>query len=165
MADRGARMDEYLQVLKALWAMDSPQYQGRFVSIQGVDAQPRPVQRPGPPIVVGGEAPIALRRAVTMANGWYGFATTPAEAGRYIAALRRLAHEHERPADLGRLELTVTPVGPLHRATVDQYQELGVDRLVLLPEPEAQRGRRHAPVPVDRILHNIDTMAAALLAG
>lgn len=165
MADRGARMDEYLRVLKALWTMDSPQYQGRFVSIQGVDAQPRPVQRPGPPIVVGGEAPIALRRAVTMANGWYGFATTPAEAARYITALRRLAQQHERPADLGRLELTVTPVGPLDRATVDQYQELGVDRLILLPEPEAQRGQRHAPVPVDRILHNIDTVAAALLAG
>jgi probable F420-dependent oxidoreductase len=165
MADRGARMDEYLRVLTALWAMERPQHQGRFVSIQGVDAQPRPVQRPGPPIVVGGEAPVALRRAVTMANGWYGFATTPAEAGGSIAALRRLAQEHERPADLGRLELTVTPVGPLDRATVDQYQELGVDRLVLLPEPEAERGRRHAPVPVDRILHNIDTVAGALLAG
>jgi len=101
---------------------------------------------------------------VTMANGWYGFATTPAEAGRFIAELGRLAKEHERPADLGRLELTVTPVGPLDRATLDQYQELGVDRLVLLPEPEAELGQRHAPVPVDRILHNIDTMAA-LLAG
>jgi probable F420-dependent oxidoreductase len=165
MAGRGARMDEYLRVLTALWAMDTPHYQGRLVSIQGVDTRPRPVQRPGPPIVVGGEAPAALRRAVTMANGWYGFATTPAEAGGYIAALRRLAQEHERPADLGRLELTVTPVGPLDRATVDQYQELGVDRLVLLPEPEAEPGRRHAPVPVDRILDNIDTVAGALLAG
>src|SRR5262245_20653215 len=75
MADRGARMDEYLRVMTALWAMQSPQYQGRYVSIEGVDAQPRPVQRPGPPIVVGGEAPVALRRAVMMANGWYGFAT------------------------------------------------------------------------------------------
>jgi probable F420-dependent oxidoreductase len=163
MAERGARMDEYLQVLTALWAMESPEYPGQFVSIQGVDAQPRPVQRPGPPIVVGGEAPAALRRAVTMANGWYGFGITPAEAGGYIAALRRLAREHERPADLGRLELTVTPSGPLDRATVNQYQELGVDRLVLLPEPGAQHGRRHEPVPVDRILHNIDTVAEAFL--
>jgi len=164
MADRGARMDEYLRVLKALWAMEHPEHEGKLVSINGVDAQPRPVQRPHPPIVVGGEAPAALRRAVTMANGWYGFATTPAEAGEYVAALRRLEHEHERPADLGRLELTVTPVGPLDRATVDQYEELGVDRLVLLPEPESPRGERHAPVPVDRILHNIDTVAATFLA-
>jgi alkanesulfonate monooxygenase SsuD/methylene tetrahydromethanopterin reductase-like flavin-dependent oxidoreductase (luciferase family) len=158
-------MDDYLRALKALWAMEHPEYEGRFVSIQGVDTRPRPVQRPHPPIVVGGEAPAALRRAVTVANGWYGFATTPAEAGGYLAELRRLEQEHERPADLGRLELTVTPVGPLDRATVDQYKELGVDRLVLLPEPEAQRGRRHEPVPVDRILHNIDAAAAMFLAG
>src|SRR5947209_12248340 len=78
MSERGARMNEYLRALTALWAMESPEYQGRFVSIHGVDAQPRPVQRPGPPIVVGGEAPAALRRAVTMANGWYGFGITPA---------------------------------------------------------------------------------------
>jgi probable F420-dependent oxidoreductase len=165
MGDRGARMDEYLRALKALWAMEHPRYQGRFVSIQDIDAQPRPVQRPYPTIVVGGEAPAALRRAATMANGWYGFATTPAEAAGYIAALRRLVQEHERPSELGSLELTVTPVGPLNRATVDQYQQLGVDRLVLLPEPEAERGRRHTPVPVDRILHNIDTVAAEFLAG
>jgi probable F420-dependent oxidoreductase len=164
MAERGARMDEYLHVLTALWAMDSPEHLGRFVSIQGVDAHPRPVQRPGPPIVVGGEAPAALRRAVTMANGWYGFGATPTEAGELITALRRMAQEHERPAHLGRLELTVTPVGPLDRAAVDRYQELGVDRLVLLPEPEAERGRRHAPVPVDRILHNIDTVASTFLS-
>jgi probable F420-dependent oxidoreductase len=165
MAERGGRMDDYLRALKALWAMEHPEYPGRFVSIQGLDTQPRPVQRPHPPIVVGGEAPAALRRAVTMANGWYGFATTPAEAGGYLAELRRLAQEHERPADLGRLELSVTPVGPLDRATVGQYEELGVDRLVLLPEPEAQRGHRHETVPVDRILHNIDTVAATFLAG
>src|SRR5262245_18093670 len=165
MTDRGARMDEFLRVLMALWAMDSPQYQGRFVSIQGVDAQPRPVQRPGPPIVVGGEAPAALRRAVTMANGWYGFATTPADAGESIATLRQLAQERERPTELGPLELTVTPVGPLNHATVDQYRALGVDWLVLFPEPEAQRQRRHAPVPVDRILHIIDTVAGTLTAS
>ena len=57
--------------------------------------------------------------------------------------------------------MTVTPAGPLNRATVEQYQKLGVDRLVLLPEPEAERERRHQPVPVDRILHNIDAAAEA----
>lgn len=159
MAERGARMDEYLRVLTALWAMERPEHPGKFVSIRGVDAQPRPVQRPGPPIVVGGEAPAALRRAVKMADGWYGFGLTVAETAELITALRRLAQEHERPAHLGRLELTVTPSGPLDRATVDRYQELGVDRLVLLPEPGAEHARRHEPVPVDRILHNIDAVA------
>src|SRR5262245_40920026 len=165
MDERGARMDEYLRVLAALWAMEHPQYEGRFVSVQGVDTRPRPVQRPGPPIVVGGEAPAVLRRAVSMANGWYGFGITLAEASRYITALRRLEQEHERPAHLGRLELSVTPVGPLDRATVDRYEDLGVDRLILLPEPEVDPARRHVPVPVDRILHNIDTVAEHFLTS
>lgn len=111
MAERGARMDEYMRAVTALWAMDRPHFEGRLVSIRHLDTQPRPVQRPGPPIVLGGEAPAALRRAVTMANGWYGFSLTPAETGQYAAALQRLAQEHERPAHLGRLELTVTPLG------------------------------------------------------
>src|SRR5262249_36833872 len=144
MAERGARMDEYLRVLKALWGMENPRYEGQYVSIQGVDTQPRPVQRPHPPIVVGGGAPAALRRAVTMANGWYGFGLTLAQAAEGVAILRQLAQEHERPADLGPLEVTVTPIGPLDRATVDQYEELGVDRLVLLPDPSADRAQRHA---------------------
>jgi probable F420-dependent oxidoreductase len=165
MAERGARMEEHLRALTALWAMDQPRYEGRWVSIRDVDAHPRPVQRPGPPVVLGGEAPAALRRAATMANGWYGFGLTPTEAGRHIAALRRSAREHQRPAHLGRLELTVTPVGPLNRSVVAQYQDLGVDRLVLLPEPEADRGQRHAPVPEQRILHNIDQVAREFLTG
>ena len=152
MAGRGQLMDDYIRALQTLWSMERPDYQGNVVSFRGIDAHPRPVQHPGPPIVVGGEGPAALRRAVTMANGWYGFGMNLPAARRYIEALQRLGSEHERSADLGRLELTVTPVGPLDQATVDQYEELGVDRLVLLPQPDVDRTRRHAPVPVDRIM-------------
>lgn len=164
MEGRGERMDDYIRAMRALWSMERPQYRGRFVSFGGIDAHPRPAQRPGPPVIVGGEAQAALRRAVTMANGWYGFAMDPQEASRYIEALRRVANEHERPAELGRLELTITPVGKLDRATIGQYEELGVDRLVLLPQPDADRPHRHRPVPVDRILSNIDTVAGEVIA-
>jgi hypothetical protein len=69
----------------------------------------------------------------------------------------------ERPPELGDLELTITPIGPLDRATVDLYEELGIHRLVLLPEPESPRRHRHDPVPLDRILHNIDTVAETFI--
>src|SRR5205823_8819091 len=49
MADRGTRSDEYLDAMQALWTMDAPAYQGKYVSFSGVDAYPRPVQRGGPP--------------------------------------------------------------------------------------------------------------------
>lgn len=69
------------------------------------------------------------------------------------------------PAGLGRLELTVTPTGPLDKAAVDQYAELGVDRLVLLPQPDAGPSQRHAPVPVDRIVRNIDMVAEQIIGS
>jgi probable F420-dependent oxidoreductase len=165
MAGRGERMDDYIRALRALWSMDNPAYRSRFASFGGIDAHPRPLQRPGPPVMVGGEAPAALRRAVTMANGWYGFGLDLELTRRYTGALRQLGNEHQRPAELGRLELTITPVGPLDRATVDHYEELGVDRLVLLPQPDADRTHRHDPVPADRILHNIDVVADQIIAA
>ena len=163
MPGRGARMDDYIRALRALWSMDRPEHQGQFVSFSGIGAHPRPRQRPSPPIVVGGEAPAALRRAVTMADGWYGFYLDMQETHRHVEALRRLARQYERPAELGRLELTITPAGPLDKAAVERYAELGVDRLVLLPQPDAPPSQRHAPVPVDRILRNIDTVAEQII--
>ena len=165
MAGRGARMEDYIRALRALWSMDRPDYRGQLVSFSGIDARPRPRQRPAPPVVIGGEAPAALRRAVSMAEGWYGFYLDLPETRRYVGALRQLAQEYERPAGLGRLELTVTPAGPLDKAAVERYAELGVDRLVLLPQPDAGPSQRHAPVPVDRILHNIDAVAERIIAA
>jgi probable F420-dependent oxidoreductase len=165
MTGRGARMEDYIGALRALWSMDRPVYESRFVSFSGIDARPRPLQRPAPPIVIGGEAPVALRRAVMMAEGWYGFYLDLPQTRRLVRALRQVAGECERPAALGRLELTVTPAGPLDKAAVDQYTELGVDRLVLLPQPDAGPAQRHAPVPVDCILRNIDTVAQQILGS
>jgi probable F420-dependent oxidoreductase len=163
MARRGERMDDYVRVLRALWSMDRPQHDGPFVSFAGVDARPRPVQQPGPPIVVGGVTPGALRRAVTMANGWYVFNVDAALARECVEALRQTAEHHERPSELGRLELTMTPVGRLDRDVVDHYEELGVDRLVLLPQPDVERDRRHLPVPAEQIMRNIDLVADTLI--
>src|SRR5205807_5273989 len=62
MAHRGTRSDEYLAAMQALWTESQPSYQGRFVSFSGVNAHPRPAQRPIP-IVVGGHTEQAYRRA------------------------------------------------------------------------------------------------------
>jgi hypothetical protein len=52
---------------------------------------------------------------------------------------------------------------PLDRRIVEQYEQLGVHRLVLLPQPDADSEHRHAPVPVERILRNIDTVAETII--
>jgi probable F420-dependent oxidoreductase len=159
LAGRHERVDDYIRAMRALWSMEHPRHRGPFASFEGIDAWPRPVQRPGPPLIVGGESRAALVRAVTTAHGWYGFSLDLVATKRFIAAFGRLAAEHERPADLGRLEITVTPHGELDQEVIERYEELGVDRLVLLPNPDVELGDRHRPVPLDRILHNIDRVA------
>jgi probable F420-dependent oxidoreductase len=68
-ADRGAVTDEYLDAMAALWHDEHPRFDGRFANFAGVDAYPRPVQRPVP-IVIGGHSAPAYRRAVARGHGW-----------------------------------------------------------------------------------------------
>jgi hypothetical protein len=79
-----------------------------------------------------------------------------------VDVIRAEIERYERPAELGPLELTMTPVGRFDRVVVDYQDERDVDRLVLLPQPDAPRNRRHEPVPIDEILHTIDRLAATV---
>lgn len=128
---RGARADEYLEAILALWTEEAPRAAGRFVAFEGVRSLPRPVQRPHPPVVVGGLTPVAFRRAVLRGNGWYGFAQDVAGTARCLEGLRRAARENERPARLGELEISVTPPGAVDAEDVRRFVELGVHRLIV----------------------------------
>jgi probable F420-dependent oxidoreductase len=131
-AERGARCDEYLDAIVALWTQPQPRFAGRYASFSGIDAQPRPVQRPHPPIHVGGQSPGAYRRALRRGNGWYGFALDLAGTRRCIDGLAQARSQVERPAALGRLEISITPPPSVKPDDVPRYAELGVDRLALL---------------------------------
>jgi probable F420-dependent oxidoreductase len=129
MEGRGSRADEYLAAMRALWDEDAPAYRGRYVEFDGVDAHPRPVQRPLP-VVVGGHTRAAHRRAARSADGWYGF----------LVGLRAMAEQRELMraaiAEAGRerrLHVSVTPARRLNAETVRAYAELGVDRLIVAP--------------------------------
>ena len=130
--DRGARADEYIDAMRALWTQSAPSFDGRFVSFDGIDAHPRPVQKPAPPVVIGGTSPAALERAVARGNGWYGFALDFERTVASVDGLRAAAKRVERPAELGTLELSVTPALLLDRDVVRRFEDLGVDRLIPL---------------------------------
>jgi probable F420-dependent oxidoreductase len=130
--DRGARTDEYIDVLRALWTQKSPSFAGRTVRFSGIDAQPRPVQRPHPPIVVGGMSASAFRRALLRGNGWYGFARDLAAAKGDLAGIAAERGRAQRPAELGALELSITPPRAVDEAGARAYADLGVDRLILM---------------------------------
>ena len=137
LADRGARTDEYLDAMRALWDEPVPSFEGRFVSFADVIERPRPVQRPHPPIVVGGESPSAYRRAVRSGNGWYGWDLDLERTAEAIAALRETASRQQRPDGLGELEITITPPVTPDLDTARRYADLGVHRLALLPRDTA----------------------------
>jgi probable F420-dependent oxidoreductase len=132
--NRGAVTDEYLDAMHHLWYDEHPEFHGRFADFAGVDAHPRPVQQPIP-VVIGGHTTRAYRRAVARGQGWYGFAMTPESAAKSLSDLRTAASEIARPAELGALEITVTPRGRLTAETAAAFAELGVHRLVPLPPP------------------------------
>ena len=73
---RNEKTIEYLEAMRAIWDMDKPAYEGQFVSFSGVQANPRPVQRPTPPIVMGGHTAPAFRRAITHCHGCTGLPLT-----------------------------------------------------------------------------------------
>ena len=142
MADRGGRAEEYLDVLRAVWNTAPATYDGRYARFAGVRAEPRPVQRPTPPLHFGGGVARTFRRAVTQGRGWFGFALDLAATERAVTALRDAEREHPRPAELGPLEISVTPDPrlPFDDDTIAAFAGLGVTRLVPLP-PGETRGR------------------------
>lgn len=127
--DRGARTDEYIEVLRTLWTEERPRFEGPTISFSGIQSRPLPAARP--PIVVGGQSDPALRRALLRGDGWYGFAMDVDATRAMVGRIRELADGVERPAALGELEITITPPpGAFDTDLVRAYAELGVHRLV-----------------------------------
>ncbi len=103
---RGRRTDEYLEVVRRLWTEDDPSFHGRYVRVEGIGFAPKPLQRPHPPIWVGGMAEGALRRAGTYGDAWHATGTVDTELlARAFARVRQYAREAGRDPD--RLLLSV----------------------------------------------------------
>jgi probable F420-dependent oxidoreductase len=134
-ARRGVLTDEYLAAIRALWTEEVPRFAGRFAKFDDVRFEPKPVQRPHPPIVVGGHAPAALARAARFGDGWYGFGLTVEQAAAHVRELRRLRAESGRPP----LEISLTTFEPHTPALVEQAAAAGVDRLIPYPVVPAAR--------------------------
>jgi probable F420-dependent oxidoreductase len=137
--ERGRVSDDYLAAMRAVWTQPKPAHRGPYVSFEGVQAMPRPVQTPIP-IVVGGRTPPAYRRAVTQGHGWYGFGLDVGETRKSVAALQEAGQKSPRPKELGPLEISVTPPGydVPDKATIDAYAAAGVGRLILRAPPKME---------------------------
>lgn len=130
--ERGARSNEYIKVMRAIWNQDKPSFQGKFFQFESIDAQPRPKQVGGPPIVVGGTSEGALNRAARYGQGWYGFAMNVEQTAGVVERLRRMEGGD-------RLEISVTPSMRVDAQKIAEYRDIGVDRIIsLIPQDETR---------------------------
>ena len=140
MEHRGPRADEYVSAMRALWENDPPvAYEGEYVSFEGVDAHPRPLQKPIP-VVAGGHSSAAYRRVARHTDGWYGYWLDREATAANIDGVRRAA-DGSRPRP-GHDRDHGQPRRALDPDAVEAYAALGVDRLVVVPRPN---------IPLDKL--------------
>ena len=137
-AQRGRRMDEYLDVLRRVWTEDRCSFAGEFVSFDDLVLNPAPFTSGGPPIIIGGDSTVAMKRAVGAGDGWYGW-WAQHDLAEQIGKLEGLLSDAGRAsgADRGFTIRIGLPTGASEPETmVDKIAEarrLGVDELVLAP--------------------------------
>lgn len=141
--ERGARTNETIRAIRSLWKETPEPFAGKFFKWSAVESNPKPVQKPGVPIIVGGHGDAAARRAARYGDGFF-----PARGDRVTLA-RLFAVVRDECLKIGRkpedVELT-TGGGLVDRDAVRRYQDLGVSRLVISPpgfDPDTVRRGLH----------------------
>jgi probable F420-dependent oxidoreductase len=127
-AKRGAIATEHILAMKEIWHHDKAEFHGEFVDFDPIYSWPKPVQRPHPPVYVGGGEK-AFPRVVQAGDAWFPNPESPDGLGPKIQRLRELAG-HEVP-------VTVMHVGPAEAAIVAGYARLDVERVVFPVDTEA----------------------------
>jgi probable F420-dependent oxidoreductase len=150
-AERGPMTDEYLAAMRELWTSPSPSFAGRYTQFSGLHFEPKPVQKPHPPIWVGGHGRASLRRAAEIGAAWHPINRSAEEIRSARAELKQLCQARGRaqpPAvtlrnDVFMLRAGQTVPPPIHGGSViagetgaiadqlDELREAGVEHLVL----------------------------------
>jgi probable F420-dependent oxidoreductase len=133
---RGTLLRERIEAMKAIWSQDKAEYHGRYVDFDPIFAWPKPVQKPHPPIHVGGGWPQAARRAVAWGDGWI-------PVGDAAGALRKMPELHELARQAGRdpasLEVSVYYCPP-DRELLERMRDGGIARAVFgVPSEPAEK--------------------------
>jgi probable F420-dependent oxidoreductase len=135
---RGRQADEMLRIFNELWTADNPQFEGEFYHFSNIGFAPKPIQKPHPPLWVGGNSPGAFRRVVTLGDGWHATSQTPEQLRHSLERLRQAADQAGRPFDelalSLRLPLRAEAVQGSRQAIIDQYcayKALGLTHLVV----------------------------------
>ncbi|SVD48443.1 uncharacterized protein METZ01_LOCUS401297, partial [marine metagenome] len=126
--DRFRRMGEQVQAMKRLWTEEEAEFQGDFVNFSASWQHPKPLQKPHPPILLGGETDYTLKRVVDYCDGWMPRTRFGFDAAEGMNRLRRFAKEVGRDAD----SLSVSVFGaPPDEPVLDGYRSESIDRAII----------------------------------
>jgi probable F420-dependent oxidoreductase len=123
---RAARAEEYIEVIRTLWTQEISEFTGSYYSLPACRQYPKPVQRPHPPIWIGGWTDAALDRTARIGDGWYGFDLPFEQVEERVARLRASCTEHGR--SFAQLSISMGGYGiqPRDRRELDAYARAGV---------------------------------------
>lgn len=127
---RGARNDEYIAAMRALWAGPHAEYHGEFVDFEPATCSPRPVNG-SIPILVGGDTPVAIRRAARMADGYFPGTNDPETLVNLIKEVRKAAVKEGRDPNSIDIHAIFGAQMADPRAGADQLEKIGVERVML----------------------------------
>lgn len=148
--ERGRMSDEYLAAIIELWTADSPHFAGKYVSFKDVAFEPKPFQKPHPPIWMGGDADPVLKRAARYASGWMPFLTKPEDIPAKIDFIKSQPAYGGGPFEI-MYGLATSRVGEGHRVVKDSKARAGmsaqeiIDRLGWFKELGVTRSS--VPIP------------------
>ena len=129
-ARRGARNDEYIEAMRALWAGPHAEYHGEFVDFEPATCSPRPVNG-NIPVIVGGDTDAAISRAVRIADGYFPGEGNPEQLGALLGRLRAAAEAAGRDPDSIKINAMFGMQMMDPAAGIEQMRNLGVDRIMV----------------------------------
>jgi len=127
---RGAYCNEFLEVLRLLWTEERASFTGEFFTFDDLISSPKPLQKPHPLIVVGGNRPPALRRAARLGDGWHPMNVSPDGVRRRLDTLRAEASQAQRDHVLATVQVRLD-MGRVTLESVGEYTDAGVSELVM----------------------------------
>ncbi len=132
-SQRFQKLEEQITAIKVIWANEEASFHGEHVRFDPIWSWPKPIQRPHPPILLGGETDHTLRRVIKYCDGWLPRARDPEIIVRGIARLNELAEEAGRDPE----SISVNVFAPRPDAElIDRFKGMGVARIVLWLPPE-----------------------------
>ena len=121
--DRGPRTDEYLRAMQALWTLEQPTFTGKYFSFSDLTFWPKPVQKPHPPIWIGGRVKASIRRAVEFGQGWIPYQV------EYSALSSAVSYLDQLLAEKGRTRQGFEVAWPMDRISIQDHPVSGERRM------------------------------------